>query len=357
MLDYKMLREGITPLSDFQRAEEEFQLKKQKAIQDAQGNDPATIKIANEIDKALREGNIERANLLHQVHKTMDKGILPYTGSQPMGVSDMGNMGGNGMAMGGSSLPPAFDGMSTGDPLQESLNAIQQQQQVTGVSPAQRADLVGGGVGLMPGYAETMAAKEATIEKSKAAAKKVGEAQGVASSEILERQSSMPQLLDTVRRLSDLGKTATYTLGGRALDWGMREVGMDVPESAIARTEYISMVDNEVLPLLRQTFGAQFTQKEGESLKVTLGDPNKSPAEKDAVLRSFIRTKMENINSTARQVGQAQPYSQEYISNVVNSIGNKKSGGSGGSVKEGTTATNPHTGQKIIFKGGQWRPM
>lgn len=29
MLDYKMLREGITPLSDFQKAEDEFQLKKQ----------------------------------------------------------------------------------------------------------------------------------------------------------------------------------------------------------------------------------------------------------------------------------------------------------------------------------------
>lgn len=42
------------------------------------GQLPASIQIANEIQSALKAGDMERANLLHQVHKTMDRGILPY---------------------------------------------------------------------------------------------------------------------------------------------------------------------------------------------------------------------------------------------------------------------------------------
>ena len=79
---------------------------------------------------------------------------------------------------------------------------------------------------------------------------------------------------------------------------------MDVGEGAVARKEYITRVDNEILPLLRQTFGAQFTQKEGEALKATLGDPDASPQEKDAVLKSFIQTKKAQVATTRRRIGQ-----------------------------------------------------
>ena len=83
---------------------------------------------------------------------------------------------------------------------------------------------------------------------------------------------------------------------------------MDVGEGAVARKEYITRVDNEVLPLLRQIFGAQFTQKEGESLKATLGDPDASPEEKDAVLKSFIETKIAQARTLKRRTGQpSQP--------------------------------------------------
>lgn len=35
----------------------------------------------------------------------------------------------------------------------------------------------------------------------------------------------------------------------------------------------------------------------------------------------------------------------------------RNAGYSGGTIPEGATATNPQTGQKIIFKGGQWQPL
>ena len=156
----------------------------------------------------------------------------------------------------------------------------------------------------MPGASEGLRNLKIGEESGKVVGKDLGETEV----DLKTRLARMPQLEDTAKRLSALGKLATYTMTGRARDTLVREVGFDVPDSAVARTEYISMVDNEILPLLRETFGAQFTEREGQSLKVTLGDPNKSPAEKDAVLRSFIRTKKETINTQARKLGEDTPY-------------------------------------------------
>ena len=69
----------------------------------------------------------------------------------------------------------------------------------------------------------------------------------------------------------------------------------------------MAMVDNQVLPMLRDTFGAQFTVKEGETLRATLGDPDKTPAEKKAVLEAFIEQKIRNIEATAKQGGVITP--------------------------------------------------
>jgi hypothetical protein len=118
-----------------------------------------------------------------------------------------------------------------------------------------------------------------------------------------ETQANLPHLESVANQLSELGKNATYTKTGQAYDVARRELGLRPREEAIARKEYISKVDNEVLPLLRATFGAAFTQKEGESLKITLGDPNATPEEKDAVLRSFINSKRAQVETQKRKVG------------------------------------------------------
>lgn len=129
--------------------------------------------------------------------------------------------------------------------------------------------------------------------------KDIGETEG-----LLERaESRLPQLAQVTRKLSDLGQVATYTKTGRLVNAVIRETGNTPRDAAIARAAYISVVDNEILPLLRDTFGAQFTRQEGESLKVTLGDPDKSPEEKDAVLKSFIETKIATIQSAQRYLG------------------------------------------------------
>lgn len=109
--------------------------------------------------------------------------------------------------------------------------------------------------------------------------------------------SKLPGLKSVVGELSQLAQTATYTQTGQLWDNIVRETGQMPPEGAVARTKYMAMVDNQVLPLLRDTFGAQFTVEEGKSLRATLGDPDKSPVEKQAILEAFIEQKQRDLEA------------------------------------------------------------
>ena len=130
-----------------------------------------------------------------------------------------------------------------------------------------------------------------------------GKAAGEAANTLADLESQMPQLKKTVDELSELGKVATYTKAGQLRDEARKQSGAPATEGAIARAEYESMVDNQVLPLLRQTFGAAFTKAEGDSLRATLGDPNATPEEKDAKLRAFIDQKHKQIAAGRQRTG------------------------------------------------------
>jgi hypothetical protein len=114
--------------------------------------------------------------------------------------------------------------------------------------------------------------------------------------------SKIPQLVETVNKLSELGNKATYTMGGQGIDWLAKQAGIST-EGAVARTEYGSIVDNQVLPILKDTFGAQFTKAEGDALRATLGDKDTTPAEKNAVLNSFIRQKLNDVSALGIKAG------------------------------------------------------
>lgn len=119
--------------------------------------------------------------------------------------------------------------------------------------------------------------------------------------------SKLPGLRTVIGELSNLAKTATYTQTGQLVDTIMRETGQEPSEAAIARAKYIAAVDNQVLPLLRDTFGAAFTQKEGETLRATLGNPNASPAEKQAILEAFIAQKERDVAGMQSRVDRPAP--------------------------------------------------
>lgn len=340
---------NIRTVGDFQRLNDEFEMKKQLAAlklqQSANGTDlPAPLQLANEYQKRIAMGDQAGADMITQFAKIYDKGVLPpaATGTpsatpastlsltnQPIPQAPMSSPESNAAV-----LDLYGEGNSTGangapaPTMQFALNS----------APAPGARTIPGYAGAVSSIsgakagAEEQAKKDVQLtmnpqiasaeERAKPAAKALGEA----DAELNERIARQPQLNKAVQGLSALGQIATYTGTGQISNALLRQAGMDVPDAAIARTEYISRIDNEILPLLRQTFGAQFTEREGTSLKATLGDPNKSPQEKDAVLRSFIQTKMETANSLARQTGRQEPYQAKDIADSVESIGTKPQG-------------------------------
>lgn len=132
--------------------------------------------------------------------------------------------------------------------------------------------------------------------------KAFGHDMGEAKANLYRMSSNLPGLTKTVEQLTQLSDAATYTPGGQAIDTARRWLDMDPREAAVARTKYMAIVDNQILPLLRETFGAAFTVQEGESLRATLGAPEKTPTEKKAVLDAFIEQKKRNIEAMASQL-------------------------------------------------------
>ena len=131
----------------------------------------------------------------------------------------------------------------------------------------------------------------------------VGKEAGEAKARLSAAIATYPKLEGVVNTLKDLGKKASYSWASRAKDEIAIQMGGEASEGAIARGAYIATVKNNILPLLRQTFGAAFTAAESDSLLATLGDPNTHPSIKDAVLEAFIAQKYADIQAMQRQVG------------------------------------------------------
>jgi hypothetical protein len=232
------------------------------------GNSPAALQIANEYAKARASGDTQRMNDIELFTKALDKGLI--SGAD-----------GSVQTMGG--YAPAIGGI-------EAAKAGMKQQAEKNVD-----------LQMNP-----------LIKQRESRAGEIGKQQGEKETLYKSSLSKLPQLNQVALDLSTLGKGASYTLGGRGTDTLARQFGVTT-DTAKARTEYIAKVDNEILPLLRDTFGAAFTQKEGESLKATLGAPDVSPQEKDAVLRAFISSKYATLESMGRELGQTPDLPQAPI--------------------------------------------
>jgi len=117
-------------------------------------------------------------------------------------------------------------------------------------------------------------------------------------------QAALPGLTTAVAELKELAQISTSTFGGRLFDAAVKETGFGSTKGAVGRAKFIAIVNNQVLPLLKETFGAAFTFQEGEALKATMGDPNASPEEKMAQLDAFIAQKNRDIETKQRQLSQ-----------------------------------------------------
>ena len=165
--------------------------------------------------------------------------------------------------------------------------------------------------------ADAAAKKAAATETAKLEVQKefkplIAEAVKLAESEAKERgdvltdlgrmEASLPGIKDAVNQLIDLSSIATSTFAGKAFDLAVKESGFGSTKGADARAKIIAIVDNQVLPLLKETFGAAFTVQEGDNLKASLVDPDASPSQKRAQLEAFLAQKIRNIETKETQL-------------------------------------------------------
>lgn len=142
------------------------------------------------------------------------------------------------------------------------------------------------------------------IAKAVKLAEKAATERGEVLTDLARMEASLPGIKEVFNELVELSSIATSTLAGRAFDFAVKESGFGSTKGANARAKLIAIVDNQVLPLLRETFGAAFTVKEGDNLKASLVDPNASPAQKREQLTAFIAQKERNIRTKQAQLDQ-----------------------------------------------------
>jgi hypothetical protein len=130
-----------------------------------------------------------------------------------------------------------------------------------------------------------------------------GKTEAEISAELSDLESNLPGIREVTTALDDLANEATYTQAGQTWDYAIKQLGLDPRDAAVARTRYESTIANMVLPLLRSTFGAAFTAAEGIKLEATLGDPDKSPREKQAALAVFLEQKERDVAALRARKG------------------------------------------------------
>ena len=131
-------------------------------------------------------------------------------------------------------------------------------------------------------------------------------------------EANMPALQEMVSELQDLADKATYTATGRGINKVQTELFGRSTQGDVAAKGYETRVNQNLLPLLRQTFGSAFTEKDREQLQKTLGDPTAHPKIKHDALKSFIRNKQREIESKRRKIQSYSSQPQEEVIDYTN---------------------------------------
>lgn len=148
---------------------------------------------------------------------------------------------------------------------------------------------------------------KALVKKAEIKATKEGEA----ITALNKAKAALPGITEVVDKLKELAPLTTSTFGGAVYDRAAKELGFGATKGATAKAKFVAMIDNQVLPLLKDTFGAAFTVTEAESLRNSLGNPDASTDEKLAQLDSFIEQKYRSIETGERELSGLTEQSQQ----------------------------------------------
>ena len=183
--------------------------------------------------------------------------------------------------------------------------AITQRQLESDIKVAAEGSKVKAVAEATAGSANLIAKTRSFINSEVKLAEKAATEKGEVLTDLSRAEAALPGLTDVVSKLRELAPIATSTFGGRVYDTAVKELGFGATKGATASAKFGAMVNNQVLPLLKPTFGAAFTVEEGKALRATMGDVDASVDEKLAALDAFMEQKQRDIEGKQRQLEQA----------------------------------------------------
>lgn len=195
----------------------------------------------------------------------------------------------------------------------------------------------------------TKAVKEAEI---------LAKQRGDVFTDLNQAEAAIPGLRTVVGKLKVLSDEATFTLGGQGFDIVAKQVFGFATKGATARDKMISVISNQVLPLLKPIFGSQFTEREGDRLIAAFADVDSTPESRKDQLDSFLAQMERNIESKRREqqgINAQQPQQAPTTGQPVTQVpeGQQPVSLGASDQPEGTTATGPNN-QRIITRNGKW---
>ena len=304
MADTRLLL-GQKTFGDYDRANQEFQMRKQAAqmkfkVDKAKlaGGDSAyasrpaaAIQIANSLAKF--QGVLSDPNASEADKALAEQGILNTQEAQKIRRYDAGTELVNDVVQPMPGQVPTLTALSgakeEGGQIQKSRYEPRRKQNIR----QREADV------------DLVMQPQITAAKSEAV--KVGGGLGEAKVEFADLTAAYPALIDVTNKLQNLAQVATYTKAGRWNDAVRRQLNLNVRNEAEAAAEMGNIIKVEILPILKPTFGAQFTVVEGQWLLATLGNEDMAPAEKMRQISARVAGWNNRLKTLSRRTGEEIP--------------------------------------------------
>ncbi len=140
------------------------------------------------------------------------------------------------------------------------------------------------------------------IEAAVIEAKKIAQEKGNVFTDLNQLETSLPFLNEAVDKLRELAPLATSTWGGELWGGAVKQLGFGSTKGKTAQEGFTAIVNNQILPLLKPTFGGAMTEGEGKRLAASMGDATASPDVKMAQLTAFIEQKARTIRAKKEEL-------------------------------------------------------
>jgi hypothetical protein len=327
--DYQMIRKGVNSIGDYQRLQEEFEIKKQLAQADLMkaqsgGNLPAALQIADAYAQARASGDTQRMNDIALAAKSFDKGVVYDQNGNPVAMTGYGDAVGS---IAGTKRAYEAQAQNASDLQYDPLIAGGEAQQ------RQAQELR---------YAGPIA--DATNTATNAAAR------AAKRQDEYDTNEKILPAVDSLRELNDQSPTIPYA--GKT-QWMRRLIPGTSPEEAAV--DLMKQRRLELAAPLAKQLGVNPTDKDFQATLDRIFDieaSKPSRAQQIEALGGNITNRQKQLDPMAASRAAVEQRAQELGGNQYQTLPEQPVSDD----KEGDTATGPD-GTRMIFTKGKWRKL